>query len=157
MKNEKESLYQEAEELESRYKAKALYQEKNGTAEEGLLGSVQTLFEQLYQYDTGNPNYGVGERRKAAQAVASASVLSQLFPEDVRPSVQTLSKLDAVETYIRSSDKERVEALVLVRFSTSIAGSQEIKGSYLYKVSYSWSEQLLVSVIPLGNATFLTE
>lgn len=146
------SLESELEKVSSDYDE--LYKEKNGQANEKLTNAARDLFSLVFSYDTGEKEDNVTNRKKKASDLTEQAALNALFPSDDdkwTATVRTVSELDGdPEVYFVPSDQPKTEALILVGFSNSIAGSEKIKGTNMYKVSFDQTSQKFVSIKNLG-------
>ncbi|MGX2947079.1 hypothetical protein [Enterococcus alishanensis] len=132
-----------------------LYAEKNGTANEQLLSASKKLFSAVYNYDTSDEKQSVASRKNEASAITSEGALEALFPKDadtIAYSVTTVSTLDSnPECYLMSSDDSNLKALVVIKNTISIADSENLSDSYIYRVVFDTTRNQFVEITSLGN------
>jgi cell division protein FtsB len=140
-------------------KVETLFIEKNGTAKEALEMASNQLFAAVYNYDSERPEDSVSERKKKASNYATNNALHALFPQDATQgtsSVSTVSSLENnPEVYLMTSNDQEFKALVLIRYSLSIAGSEEQQGTFLYKVEFDSLKNQFTTIKNLGEITNL--
>lgn len=144
------------EKLSSEYDQ--LYQEKNGQAKEHLLAAANELFSYTSEYDTSKKGDSIANRKKKAEKLTTKAALETLFPKDADKGVSTITSVSRIEgnegkpeVYLMSSDEKEVKALVLVQYSISIAGSEKIEGSSMYKTTFDPRTQLFTEIKNLGE------
>lgn len=149
-------LENEVEKLSSEYDQ--LYQEKNGQAKEHLLAVANELFSYTSEYDTSKKEDSIANRKKKAEKLTTKAALETLFPKDADKGVSTITSVSRIEgnegkpeVYLMSSDEKEVKALILVQYSISIAGSEKIEGSSMYKTTFDPRTQLFTEIKNLGE------
>lgn len=149
-------LENEVEKLSSEYDQ--LYQEKNGQAKEHLLAAANELFSYTSKYDTSKKEDSIANRKKKAEKLTTKAALETLFPKDAHKGVSTITSVSRIEgnegkpeVYLMSSDEKDVKALILVKYSISIAGSEKIEGSSMYKTTFDPRTQLFTEIKNLGE------
>lgn len=147
------NLKQDVEALTNEYDK--LYKEKNGTAQEELIMAVKVLFASIFDYDTSKADGNIIVRKDKAKEAATDKVIEYLFPEE---SSKTPTTVDSVsrqtkdpEVYLMSSDSRQLQALVVVNYEVSIAGSESIAGNYMYKITYNNEIQKINSIENVGE------
>ncbi|MDQ6112741.1 hypothetical protein [Enterococcus gallinarum] len=147
------NLKQDIETLSNKYDE--LYKEKNGTANKELIMAVKILFASIYDYDTSKADGDIIVRKDKAKEGATDKVVEYLFPED---SSKTTTTVDSVsrqtkdpEVYLMSSDSRQLQALVVVDYEVSIAGSNNLTGHYMYKVTYNNELKKINSIENVGE------
>lgn len=153
LKQSEVNVKQDLEALTSEYDA--LYKEKNGTANEELIMAVKILFASIYDYDTGKADGNVIVRKDKAKEGATDKVVDYLFPEDSSKSTTSVDSISRQtkdpEVYIMSSDSRQIQALVVVDYEVSIAGSNSLTGHYMYKVTYNNELKKISAVENVGE------
>lgn len=149
-------LENEVEKLSTEYDQ--LYQEKNGQANEHLLAAANELFSYTSEYDTSKKEDSIANRKKKAEKLTTRAALETLFPKDTDKGVSTITSVSKIEgnegkpeVYLMSSDEKEVKALILVQYSISIAGSEKIEGSSMYKTTFDPRTQLFTEIKNLGE------
>ena len=136
LKNNNGKLTTEYDHLSEEYDS--LNKEKNGFANESLLDVTNNLFSCVYNYDTNEKADSISARKDKAMQYANATTLDKLFSKNadkLTTTVTTISKMDGEpEVYRMSSDDEKLTALVLVKYSLSIADSNKQEGNFMYKI-----------------------
>ena len=134
-------LESESEKLSREYDQ--LYKEKNGQAKEDLLAAANELFAYISEYDTSKKEDSIANRKRKAEKLATRAAIETLFPKDADKGVSTVTSVSKIEgndgkpeVYLMSSDEREIQALVLVQYSISIAGSDKIEGSTMYKTTF---------------------
>lgn len=129
--------------------------EKNGTANDQLTNATNALFSTVFTYDTGVKEDSISKRKERAKVYANDQALNGLFPVDADQSsysVSTVSKLKGdPELYVELSNDKEIRALVIVHYAVSIAGSDDQKGTFMYKVVFSSTEKIFTSINNLGQ------
>lgn len=147
------NLKQDMEALTNDYDE--LYKEKSGTENEALIMAVKILFASVYDYDTSKADGNIIVRRDKAKEGATDKVVDSFFPEDsseTTTTVDTVSRLTQdPEVYLMSSDSRKLQALVVVDYEISIAGSNDLSGHYMYKVTYSNDVERIDAVENIGE------
>lgn len=135
-----------------------LYKEKNGQAKENLLAAANELFSYTSDYDTRKKEDSIANRKKKAEKLTTDAALETLFPKDADKGVSTITSVSKIEghggkpeVYLMSSDEKEVKALVLVQYSISIAGSDKIEGSTMYKTTFDSRTQQFTEIKNLGE------
>lgn len=135
-----------------------LYKEKNGQANEKLLSVANELFSYLYDYDTSKKNDSIADRKKKAAKLTTESALNTLFPRDADQGAYTVTSVSKIEgnegkpeVYLMSSDDKEIQALILVTYSVSIAGSEKIDGSNMFKAKFNPKNQEFIEMKNLGQ------
>lgn len=118
----------------------SLYKEKNGSAYASLASTTKQLFSAVFEYHSDKEEDSIKARKQKASEFTNKAAVESLFPKDAdlgTPSVTTISSLEkAPEIYLMPSDEKKLQALVVVHYSVAIAGSENQKGTFLYKVSF---------------------
>lgn len=150
LKNNNEKLTTEYDHLSAEYDS--LNKEKNGSANESLLDVTNNLFSCVYNYDTDKKTNSISARKDKAKQYANDVTLDKLFSKNtdqLTTTVTTTSQLEGKpEVYRMSSDDEKLTALVLVKYSLSIADSNKQEGNFMYKIVF---DPKLKKVIDLNN------
>ncbi|HFD1687876.1 TPA: hypothetical protein ACF1RY_002815 [Enterococcus hirae] len=150
LKNNMGKLTTEYDHLSKEYDS--LNKEKNGSANESLLDVTNNLFSCVYNYDTDEKADSISARKGKAMQYANDATLDKLFSKNadkLTTTVTTISKMDGEpEVYRMSSDDEKLTALVLVKYSLSIADSNKQEGNFMYKIVF---DPKLKKVIDLNN------
>ncbi|EOH86324.1 hypothetical protein [Enterococcus pallens] len=132
-----------------------LNKEKNGSANESLLTTTNELFKAVYNYDTEKKSDSVAARKEKAKPYANSSTLDALFskdPEKLTTTVTTVSKLEGdPEVYRMSSDEMNLTAMVLVKYSLSIAGSEKQESEFMYKIVFDPTLKQVTEVKNIGQ------
>lgn len=156
VKGESLNLENESEKLSSDYDQ--LYKEKNGQAKKNLLEAANKLFSYTSEYDTAKKEDSIASRKKKAEKLTTNAALDTLFPKDADKGVSTITSVSKIEgndgkpeVYLMSSDEKEVKALILVQYSVSIAGSEKIEGSTMYKTTFDPRIQQFTEIKNLGE------
>lgn len=150
LKNNNGKLTNEYDHLSEEYDS--LNKEKNGSANESLLDVTNNLFSCVYNYDTDEKADSISARKDKAKQYANDATLDKLFSKNTNQlttTVTTISQLEGKpQVYRMSSDDEKLTALVLVKYSLSIADSNKQEGNFMYKIMF---DPKLKKVIDLNN------
>lgn len=133
-------------------------QEKNGQANERLLKASKELFSYVSNYDTAKKEDSIANCKKKAEKLTNVSALEAIFPKDADEGVSTVTAVSQIEgnggapeVYLLSSDSKEVQALVIVKYGVSIAGSEKIIGTNMYRVKFDQPTKKFVSIENLGE------
>lgn len=131
--------------------------EKKETVNDQLTSAANDLFFTVFTYDTEIKDDSISKRKERAKKYANDQALNGLFPVDADQNnytVQTSSKLKgSPELYIEPSNDKEITALVIVHYAISIAGSDDQKGTFMYKVQYSTTNKQFTSIKNVGEIT----
>lgn len=155
--SEKELIQEHLDTLTDRYQE--LYSQKEGTAKTKLITATRTMFDAVYNYDTGTSKDTVANRKKAVQKVADDKAVEVLFPSNAQnttPSVNLTSKMEGDPSiYLKSSDSNELEAVVKIDYKVTIKDDQsddpDQTGSGLYLVTYDQFRNKFTSIKNLGD------
>ena len=157
LKNNMGKLTTEYDHLSKEYDS--LNKEKNGSANASLLDVTNNLFSCVYNYDTDEKADSISARKDKAMQYANATTLDKLFSKNadkLTTTVTTISKMDGEsEVYRMSSDDEKLTALVLVKYSLSIADSNKQEGNFMYKIVFDPKLKKVVDLNNIGEISIL--
>ncbi|WPH48347.1 hypothetical protein SHT67_14305 (plasmid) [Enterococcus faecalis] len=162
-----ETIKQKEERIKAEERLERASKELMSEQEKGLLkGSEQAgnnefvsmttqLFSVVYTYQSDKETDTVKARKEKASAYANQKALNGLFPKDAekaQPSVTTSSRLEKnPEIYQMITNENEVNALVVISYSLSIAGSKPQTGSFLYKTTFDRKLKQFVAIKNLGE------
>lgn len=145
-------LKNENTELSKKYQT--IFTEKNGSANDNLLDSVNEFFKSIYDYNSSNENDSVKNRRDKALQFSTDAALETVLPknaENTTPSVTTISTLKDCKVYIESTNSDSIGALVLTQFSTQIGSATPTVNQYMYKIVFDATTNKIDSIENIGE------
>lgn len=146
-------LQQENSEIQGRYKD--LYEQKNTTSNHSLVAATNGVFSGLFDYDTSKDS--IKDRRDRAGQFTTENALEDIFPSEANeynPSVTTVSKLASPpQIFFNPNDSDLQDVLIIIDNDISIAGSDKMSTTFMYKAQFSPQEQKFVSIKNAGTLT----